>query len=86
MGAVLVLSGLIATIVAVWRGYALTREAVGPLVHQGDETRSLIETSRPLRAQHRVRQFVRSVSVASAWLLVALYGLYLATVGFELAG
>jgi hypothetical protein len=86
MGAVLLLSGLVAAVLGTWRGYASAREAVGPFAHRGDETRSLIDASRPLHARSRVRRLVRSAALACAWLLVALYGLYLWTVGLGLAG
>jgi hypothetical protein len=81
MGFLLVGCGLTALMVGAWRGYALTREAVAPLVHAGDPTRSAIEAARPVHARFRVRLFVRRVAVAAAWLVVALYGLYLIQAG-----
>jgi len=81
LGAVLVLSGLIALTYGSWRGYAAARAALLPLVRDGDPTRTLIETSRPLHARVRIRLAVRHVLLAMAWLAVSMYGMYLATVG-----
>ena len=81
MGFLLVGCGLTALMVGAWRGYALTREAVAPFVHAGDPTRSAIEAARPVHARFRVRLFVRRVAVAAAWLVIALYGLYLIQAG-----
>ena len=86
VSAVLVLSGLFATVYGTWRGYVAARSAVLPLLREGEPTRTLIEASRPLHARSRVRVAVRQVVVAVAWLSVALYGLYLATVGAAMAG
>ena len=86
MGVVLILCGSIAAVVGVARGYASARSAVGPLVHEGEPTRTLIEAAQPLHARSRVRLFARRVAEAAGWLVVALYGLYLATVGVEVAG
>lgn len=86
VSAVLVLSGLFATVYGTWRGYVAARSAVLPLLRDGEPTRTLIEASRPLHARSRVRVAVRQVVVAVAWLSVALYGLYLATVGAAMAG
>jgi hypothetical protein len=83
MDLILVLAGASAVILGVWRGHAVAREAIGLFVTQGDETRRLIDAARPVHERSRVRRSVHAVSVAVAWLLVALYGLYLATVGFE---
>jgi hypothetical protein len=81
MGIVLVGCGLTALAIGSWRGYALAREALGPLVHAGESTRSAIEAARPFHARTRVRLFVRRVAAATAWLVVALYGLYLVAAG-----
>ena len=48
---------------------------------QDDATRTLIDAGRPLHARTRVRFAARQTVVAVVWLSVALYGLYLATVG-----
>jgi hypothetical protein len=79
--AVLVVSGLVALGVGSWRGYAAARGALLPLVREGDPTRTLIETTRPLHARARVRLAARHVVLALAWLCVAMYGLYLLTAG-----
>jgi hypothetical protein len=81
MGFVLVGCGLTALAIGGWRGYALAREAVGPLAHVGDPTRTAIEAARPVHARYRVRSFVRRVAASVGWLVVALYGLYLVQAG-----
>lgn len=80
-GAVLLLSGLFATAYGMWRGYAAARSAILPFARQGDETRNLIEAARPVHARTRVRVAVRNVGLSLLWLGVAMYGLYLLTVG-----
>lgn len=75
--AVLLLCGLTAAVLGTWRGYVVAREAVGPFVHEGDPTRTLIEAGRPIHARPRVRLFARRVLVACGWLALAMYGLYL---------
>ena len=65
------------------RGYAAARGALLPLVREGDPTRSLIDASRPVHARTRVRVMARHVVLAIAWLALAMYGLFLATAGFE---
>lgn len=79
IGEILVVSGALTTGIGGWRGYAAAREALGPLVHDGDPTRSAIEAHRPLLARPRVRRFLRHLVIAVGWVLVALYGLYLVT-------
>jgi hypothetical protein len=81
MGLVLVGCGLTALSIGGWRGYALAREALAPLVHAGEPTRTAIEAARPVHARFRVRLFVRRVALAVGWLVVALYGLYLVQAG-----
>ena len=80
-GAVLVISGLFAVTYGTWRGYASARQAVLPLMRDGDETRTLIEAARPVHERSRVRGAVRHAGISMLWLGVAMYGLYLATVG-----
>ncbi|HEY5435379.1 MAG TPA: hypothetical protein VIK13_09095 [Candidatus Limnocylindrales bacterium] len=41
-GAVLVISGVFAIVCGSWRGYVAARQAVRPLVREGDETRTLM--------------------------------------------
>ena len=81
MGFLLVGCGLTALTIGARRGYALAREALAPLVHAGDPTRSAIEAARPVHARFRVRLFARRVAIAAGWLVVALYGLYLIQAG-----
>ena len=81
IGAILLLSGLFAVTYGSWRGYLVARSALLPFVRQGDETRTLIEAAQPVLERARVRLAVRNVGLALAWLGVAMYGLYLATVG-----
>jgi hypothetical protein len=81
MGLLLVGCGLTALAIGGWRGYSLAREALAPLVHDGEPTRTAIEAARPVHTRFRVRLFVRRVTAAAAWLVVALYGLYLVQAG-----
>lgn len=83
---ILVLSGLSATALGTWRGYVAARGALLPLMREGEPTRTLIEASRPLHARTRVRIAVRQVFLALGWLMIALYGMYLATVGMAVPG
>ena len=83
MGALLGLCGLIAAIVGAWRGYAVAREAISPLVHGGDPTRTAIEATRPLLDRPRVRLVFRRLAISIGWIVIALYGLFLALVGLE---
>ncbi len=80
-GAILLLSGAFAIVYGSWRGYASARSALMPFVREGDETRTLVESAQPVRARARVRLAVRNAGLAMIWLGVAMYGLYLATVG-----
>jgi hypothetical protein len=81
MGFLLVGCGLTALAIGGWRGYALAREALAPLVHDGEPTRTAIEAARPVHSRFRVRLFARRVTAAAAWIVVALYGLYLIVAG-----
>ncbi|HEY7936230.1 MAG TPA: hypothetical protein VID26_03785 [Candidatus Limnocylindrales bacterium] len=74
---VLQLCGTTAVAIAAWRSYVVTREAVGPLVHDGDPTRTAIEATRRITDRPRVRLFARRLAVAIGWLAVAMYGLFL---------
>jgi hypothetical protein len=84
-GAVLLLSGLFAVVYGCWRGYLAARSVLVPLVGEGDETRALIEAAQPVHVRPRVRMAVRNVGLSLVWLGVAMYGLYLATVGMGVA-
>src|SRR5262249_34282162 len=81
VGAVLVLAGLVLFVAATSRGYVAARSALLPLVGEGDPTRTLIDATRPLRERPRVRVAARSVAISIGWIVVAGYGLFLATVG-----
>jgi hypothetical protein len=80
---VLILSGTFALGWGVVRGYLCARAALLPLTGEGEPTRGLIEASRPVYARTRIRTAARQAALAVVWLAVALYGLYLATVGVE---
>jgi len=77
--------GIVALVIGGWRSYAMAREALGPIAHQGDPTRTALEAGRPILERTRVRLFLRRIAISLAWLLVAGYGLYLVAVGQELA-
>jgi hypothetical protein len=76
--------GLVAVAIGGWRSYVMAREALGPIVHEGDPTRTALEAGQPMLARARVRLFLRRVALALAWLIVAGYGLYLVVAGLEL--
>jgi hypothetical protein len=81
MGSLLVATGLAAAVLGTWRGYAVAREALAPLVHEGEPTRTVVEAAQPLHARSRVRLFARRVVVAVGWLIVGSYGVFLLSVG-----
>lgn len=85
MSIVLQACGLVAVVLAGWRSYATARDAVLPLAHDGDPTRTAIESARPLPLRPRVRRFARHATLALGWLLVCFYGLYLFAAGQEIA-
>jgi len=80
---VLILAGTFALTYGLVRGYLSARAALLPLTGDGEPTRGLIEASRPVYARTRVRTAARHAALAVVWLVVAMYGLYLATVGVE---
>jgi hypothetical protein len=80
-GAVLVVSGVFAIVYGSWRGLAAARQAVLPLVREGDETRTLIEAARPVHERPRVRLAARHAGLSLMWLGVGIYGLCLVVVG-----
>ena len=84
VGALLGFCGLIAAVVGTWRGYAVARQAIAPLVHGGDPTRTAIEATRPLLDRPRVRLVFRRLATSIGWIAIALYGLFLTVVGLEL--
>jgi hypothetical protein len=73
----LLLCGVFAVVIGASRSYVATRQAVAPLVHEGDPTRTAIEATRRVIDRPRVRLFARRVVVAIAWLAVAMYGLFM---------
>lgn len=79
--AILAACGLVLLVVGLGRGYAASRSALAPLVHEGEPTRTAIDAARPLVARARVRRFLRGTIVALGWLLLAGYGLFLVSVG-----
>lgn len=81
LGSLLVACGLAAAVIGGWRSYAAAREALAPLVHEGDPTRTAIEAARPFPMRPRVRLFLRRLIVSIGWIGVAMYGLYLVAYG-----
>ena len=80
---VLILTGTFALAWGPVRGYLAARVALLSLVGDGEPTRSLIESSKPVYARARVRATARRVASSVLWLTVAMYGLFLVTVGLE---
>lgn len=74
---ILALSGLVLTVVGLLRSYAVARQAIAPLIHQGDPTRAAIEALRPLPFRPKVRTVASRAVVSMGWLALSLYGLYL---------
>jgi hypothetical protein len=81
MGTLVIACGLVVVAIGVWRSYGLAREALGPLVHEGEATRTAVEAARPMHARFRVRLFFRRVVAAVGWSVIALYGVFLAQAG-----
>jgi hypothetical protein len=80
---VLILTGTFALAWGLVRGYVCARAALQPLVSDGEPTRRLIESTKPVYERTKVRTSVRSAVSAVVWLVVAMYGLFLMTVGVE---
>jgi hypothetical protein len=81
MGFLLIGCGVAAALYGSWRSYLAAREALAPLVHEGEPTRTAIEAARPLHSRSRVRRFARGVALAVGWLLIGTYGVFLISVG-----
>lgn len=81
MGLLLIASGVAAALYGSWRSYLAAREALGPLVHEGEPTRTAIEAARPVHSRPRVRRFARGLALALGWLLIGSYGVFLISVG-----
>ena len=77
--------GVTALVLGTWRGYAGVRDALGPIVHDGEPTRTQVESSWPIYRRSRVRRFARRVVVSIGWLSIAMYGLFMVTVGAGLS-
>ena len=84
IGLVLLSCGALAVVLGATRGYAAARQAIAPLIHAGDPTRTAIEATRPVLARPRVRLFVRRLVISMGWIALGLYGLFLASVGLDL--
>jgi hypothetical protein len=84
MAVVLIACGAAALVIGMWRSYALAREALAPLVRDGEPTRTTVEAGEPVHRRSRVRRFVRRAVLSTAWLAVTLYGLFLVSVGMAL--
>ena len=76
--------GMTALVLGAWRSYAVARSALGPLVHDGEPTRTTLEAGWPIYRRSRVRRSVRRVVVSVGWLSISMYGLFLVTVGIGL--
>ena len=77
MELVLVACGLAAVAIGSWRGYANARAVVVPPVHPADAGRTDDEAKTSVAERARVRQVARNLAAAIAWLLIAMYGLFL---------
>jgi len=85
MAFVLILCGSTALTIGAYRSVVLAREALGPIVHEGDPTRTAVDDTRPLHERSRVRLFAARVGGSLAWLAVAMSGLYLVARASELS-
>ena len=86
MALVLLACGLVLAGIGTWSGYRNAREALAPAVHDEEPTRAAVDATRPLLARGSVRRFARSVAVAIGWLVLALYGLFLASTASVIGG
>jgi len=77
MAFVLILCGTTAAVIGVYRSFVLAREALAPIVHEGEPTRAALEGARPIHERPRVRRMAALVATSIGWLAVAMYGLYL---------
>ena len=85
MAFVLILCGSTALTIGVYRSVVIARAALGPIVHDGDPTRSAIDETRPIHERERVRRAAARVVGSLGWLAVAMYGLYLVARASELS-
>ena len=86
VGVLLEVCGVMAVVIGGWRSYAVARQALAPLTHDGDPTRTAIEATRPFPLRPRVRLFARRLATSLLWLAVGFYGLYLIATGQALLG
>lgn len=86
VGVLLEVCGVMAVVIGGWRSYAVARQALAPLLHDGDPTRTAIEATRPFPLRPRVRLFARRLAISLLWLGVGLYGLFLVVRGQALLG
>ena len=77
MEPVLLACGLAATAIGTWRGYVNARAVMAPLVRPADATPTTVKSTTPDAERARVRQVARNLVAAIAWLVIALYGLFL---------
>jgi hypothetical protein len=77
--ALLLACGLVLATYATWRSYVAARAALGPLTHAGEPTRIALEAVQPLHERARLRFIAGRVALALGWLLLAMYGLFLAS-------
>jgi hypothetical protein len=84
MAFILILCGSTGLTTGVYRSVILACEALGPIVHDGDPTRASIDATRPIHERERVRRVVARITGSLAWLVVAMYGLYLVARASEL--
>lgn len=68
--------GLVLTLIGLVRSYAVARQAIAPLIHQGDPTRAAIEAMRPLPLRPKFRTALVRAVTSMGWLALSLYGLY----------
>ncbi len=78
---VAIVCGAVGALGATFVAYEHARRAIGPFLQEGEPTRTAIEAARPLASRTRVRLFARHAALAVAWLVIALYGLWLAAAG-----
>lgn len=85
MAFVLILCGTTAAVIGVYRSFVLAREALAPLVHDGEPTRTALEDARPIHERPRVRRMAALVATSVGWLVVAMYGLFLVVRASEIS-
>jgi hypothetical protein len=86
VGVLLETCGVLAVVIGGWRSYAVAREALAPLIHDGDPTRTAIEATRPFPLRPRVRLLARRLTTSLLWLAIGFYGLFLIVCGQGLSG